>query len=342
MNRSDNILSRIRMFVTDADGTLMGRRPEYEQYRIFRDRINSLRRDHGALWVVCTGRSLHGYRDIFRPMNMFGISPDYVIARHAYIYEVRSWGFLPHWIWNLRLFWLHWKDDLALRRALPKLKRAVLSHNPFAKVVYSNSHRLFFHFEDEGAARVAAEILRTELHAYKYLQLFESPDGLDVRVIPFTKGLAVTELAAHLGVSTAEILVVGDGHNDISMMEMTPPGFTACPSNAATEVMEAVSRTHGHIASQPHLGGVIEVLSAYESGRINDQLPADWVSHDGSLSPPRGGRRVGKGLSTTFLLLAIIYTTLVVVGNFCSFPGRRLIMKPYVKSVEMISQMMGR
>jgi HAD superfamily hydrolase (TIGR01484 family) len=340
MNRSDNILSRIRMFVTDADGTLMGRRPEYEQYRVFRDRINSLRRDHGAVWVVCTGRSLHGYKAIFRPMNMFGITPDYVIARHAYIYEVRSWGFLPHWIWNFRILWLHWKDSLALRRALPKLSRAVLAHNPFAKVVYSNSHRLFFHFEDEGAARVAAEIVRAEVRAYKYLQLFESPDGLDVRVIPFTKGLAVTELARHLGVSTTQILVVGDGHNDISMMEMTPPCFTACPSNAAAEVMEAVSRTHGHIASEPHLGGVIEVLSAYESGRIKDQLPADWVSHDGALSPPHSRKGMRKGLGTAFLLLAVLYTTLLVVGTFCNFPGKRRLMAPYVKVVEMIVQLM--
>jgi HAD superfamily hydrolase (TIGR01484 family) len=340
MNRSDNILSRIRMFVTDADGTLMGRRPEYEQFRIFRDRINSLRRDHGAVWVVCTGRSLHGYKDIFRPMNMFGIAPDYVIARHAYIYETRTWGFLPHWIWNLRVLWLHWKDDLALRRALPKLKRAVLSHNPFAKVVYSSRQRLFFHFEDEGAAQVAAEILRVKVRAYKYLQLFESPGGLDVRVIPFTKGLAVTELAAHLGVSTAEILVVGDGHNDISMMKMTPPCFTACPSNAAVEVMEAVSRTHGHIASEPNLGGVIEVLSAYETGQIKDQLPQDWVGHDGALSPPRPRRGREKGIGTLLLLLAIVYTTLLVVGNFCNFPGRGMIMKPYIKSVEMIGKMM--
>jgi HAD superfamily hydrolase (TIGR01484 family) len=341
MSPSDNILGRIRMFVTDADGTLMGRRPEYEQYRVFRDRINSLRRDHGAVWVVCTGRTLRGYKGIFRPMNMFGISPDYVIARHAYIYETKTWGFLPHWIWNLRVLWLHWKDDLALRRALPKLRRAVLAHNPFAKVVYSNRQRLFFHFEDEGAARFASEILRAEARAYKYLQVFESPGGLDVRVIPFTKGLAVTELAAHLGVSTSEILVVGDGHNDISMMEMTPPCFTACPSNAAAEVMEAVSRTHGHIASEPNLGGVIEVLSAYETGQINDQLPADWVSLEGSSSPPRAGRGVGKGLSTAFLLLAVFYTTLLVMGNFCDFPGKRMIMMPYVKSVEMISKMMA-
>jgi HAD superfamily hydrolase (TIGR01484 family) len=340
MNRSDNILQRVRMFVTDADGTLMGRRPEYEQFRIFRDRINSLRRDHGAVWVVCTGRSLRGYKAIFRSMNMFGIVPDYVIARHAYIYETRTWGFLPHWFWNFRILWLHWKDDLALRRALPKLKRAVLAHNPFAKVVYSNSHRLFFHFEDEGAARVAAEILRTEVRAYKYLQLFESSDGLDVRVIPFTKGLAVTELARHLGVSTAEILVVGDGHNDISMMEMTPPGFTACPSNAAAEVMEAVSRTHGHIASEPNLRGVLEVLSAYETGQIKDQLPADWVSHDGALSAPHSPKGRGKGLSTIFMLLAVTYTTLLVVGSFCNFPGKRLLMMPYVKAVEMIGKML--
>ena len=336
MAPAENILKQVRMFVTDADGTLMGRRPEFDQYRAFRAKVNDLRNIHGAVWVVCTGRSLRGYKRIFRPMNMFGIKPDFVIVCHAYIYECKSWGFMPHWIWNLRVLWLQWKDTLALRRAMPRLKQAVLQSNPFAKVSRSGRERLSFHFEDEGAARYAADILRAEARPYRYFQIFQAPGELDVRVIPFTKGLAVRELARHLHIVNRQILVVGDGHNDISMMEMTPPCYTACPANAASEVVEAVHRTHGHIASERSLGGVMEVLEAYESGQINDALPDGWVGAERSASRPKVSRGI-SGLGTVVVLLLVVYTTILVLCSFCNIPGRKVMMKPYMKLVEAIS-----
>lgn len=330
------MLRRVRLFVADADGTLMGRRPEFELYRAFREQINHLRNDYGIVWVVCTGRSLRGYKGLFQSMKMFGINPDYVITRHAYIYECRPWGFLPHWIWNLRVLWLQGNDELAMRRALPKLKKAVLSNNPFAKVVFHGSQRLCFRFADEAAARFGLEILQAAAAPYKYLQVFPSPTEVDVRVIPFTKGLAVREMAQHLGVKTSEILVVGDGHNDISMMEMSPPCCTGCPANAVPEVVETVHRTRGHIASESDLAGVMEVLSAYETGRINDQLPKDWVGREGPLSLPRKRHGIRGGLGVTLLLLAVLYTTVLVLATFCRFPGRAVVMKPYVTVVEKI------
>jgi HAD superfamily hydrolase (TIGR01484 family) len=337
MESADNILRRIRMFVTDADGTLMGRRPEFDQYRSFRAKINDLRNAYGAVWVVCTGRSLGGYKRIFGPMNVFGIKPDYVIACHAYIYECKSWGFLPHWLWNLRILWFQWKDDVALRRAMPRMRRAVLSRNPFAKIAFSTRDRLGFRFEDEGAANFGAEILRAEARFSKYLQVFQTPGEVEVRVIPFTKGLAVQELAHHLGVANAQILVVGDGHNDISMIDMKPPCHTACPANAAAEVIEAVHRTHGHIASEPSLAGVMEVLAAYESGKINDHLPDGWNGSDRPSSKPRTSRGI-SGLGTVVVLFLVLYTTLLVIGSFCDLPGRHSLMKPYEKLIDLISR----
>lgn len=335
MSAPENILRKVRMLVTDADGTLMGGRPEFDQFRTFRTKISELRNTYGATWVVCTGRSLRGYQKIFQAMNRFGIVPDYVIARHAYIYECGRHGFLPHWIWNLSVLWLQWKDDFALRRAMPELKKAVLASNPFVRVTCSTRQRLCFRFDDEAAARYGAEIIRAKARPFKYLQVFETPDEIEVRVIPFTKGLAVSELARHLELSTSQILVVGDGHNDISMLEMQPPCFTACPANAVSEVVEAVHRTGGHIASERSLAGVIEALSAYEAGVLNDQLPDGWIGNDRTPTShrPHGSR---GGLGTVILLLVVLYTTLLAIAHFFNYPGAQLVMKPYLKVVELM------
>jgi len=324
------------MLVTDADGTLMGHRPEFEQYRAFRDRIRQLRTTYGLLWVVCTGRSLAGYKYIFRPMRQFGISPDFVIVNHAYIFECKKWGYLPHWIWNLRIRWLEWNDEFAVRRALPKIRKAVLAQNPFARVLVSNGHRLCFRFDDESAAEFGAEVLRREVRPFKHLQMFQSPGEISVRVIPFTKGVAVMELARHLGVVNSQILVVGDGHNDISMMELKPSCYTACPANAAPEVVATVHRTHGHIASERNLNGVMEVLAAYEQGQLNNKLPEDWTESDTPVMPRTHSHGIRGVMGTSILLSLVLYTTLLVVASFIKFPGRELILKPYYFAIECI------
>ncbi len=326
------------MFVTDADGTLMGHRPEFEQYRAFRARIEGLRSDYGILWVVCTGRSLRGYKSIFRSMRIFGISPDYVIVNHAYIFECKTWGYLPHWLWNLRILWLQWKDEMAVRRALPKIRDAVLARNPFVRVKVSNRQRLSFRFDDEAATAFGAEVVRKEARPHKYLQVFQWAGEVCVRVVPFTKGLAVTELARHLGIRNTEILVVGDGHNDISMMELDPPCFTACPANAASEVVATVHRTHGHIASERSLSGVMEVLTAYEQGQINDQLPADWVEFDMPATTRPHSHKMCAAMGTIMMVSIVAYTVLLVVASFLRCPGREVILKPYYFALECIEK----
>lgn len=330
------------MFVTDADGTLLGQKPEFEQYRAFRLKIDELRTISGAKWVVCTGRSLRSFGRVFHPMRVFGIEPDYVIARHAYIYERSRHGYWPHWLWNLRVLWLQWRDELRVRRALPMLRRAVLSRNPFAHVVYSSSQRVCFRFDDEGAANFGAEIIRAEAKPYKYLQIFQFPGEVDVRTVPFTKGLAVAELARHLGISPAHILVVGDGHNDISMMEINADCRTACPGNAAPEVIEAVHRTGGHIATERSLAGVMEIIGAYETGKIHSELPPDFHEFREGENPvrlPNHGSRATSRTTTVVLVLAVLYTTLLVLANFGVVPGLQVIGKPYHALVRQIEQL---
>jgi len=339
MSTSENIFQRIRMFVTDADGTLLGHRPEFEQYRAFRLRLEDLQKRQNAYWVVCTGRSLRGFTRVFLPMRAFGIVPDFVIARHAYIYEKTPIGYKPHWMWNMQVLKLQWQDEWRVRRAIPRICRAVLSRNPFARVTSRSGGGVRFRFDDDGSANFGAEILRQEALPYKNLQVFHHLREVDVRRVPFTKGLAVTELARHLGVTPDRILVVGDGHNDISMMEMHPDIHTACPSNAVPEVIETVHRTHGHIASSRSLGGIMEAIAAYESGEVNDKLPATWLPSNELITPPRrspDGKR--GGVFGFVLFLAVLYTTMVALASFDVMPFGRHILAPYQALLDLVTK----
>jgi hypothetical protein len=267
-------------------------------------------------------------------MRIFGIEPDFVISRHAFIYQRSRYGYYwPHWLWNVRVLWLQWRDELEVRRALPTVRRAVLSRNPFAHVIFRNRQRICFRFDDDGATNFGAEIIREEVKPYKYLQVFQFPGEVDVRTVPFTKGLAVTELARHLGIGPSRILAIGDGHNDISMMEMNASCRTACPGNAAPEVMEVVHRTGGHIASERSLSGVMEILAAYETGQIHCELPAGLreLREEGNpVTLPHRTSRASNQTTGFILFMGVVYTTMTVLASFGLLgPLGPVILKPY-------------
>ena len=324
---STNMLQDIRILVTDVDGTLLGSKPEFALYRAFRLKIDEMRMLNRVQWVICTGRGLRSFSSVFLPMRSFGIVPDYVITRHAYIFEKRRVGYAPHSLWNAQVLAVQWQNRVRVARAMPLLRRAVLSRlpPPFTQIAYDSGNRLLFRFEEPGAATFAAEILTREAAPYRYLQVFHHMNEVDVRVVPFTKGLAVAALARHLRIPDRQVLVVGDGHNDISMMEINLNCRTACPANASPEVVETVHRTGGHIAKARHLSGVLEILSAYETGSIRSEFPEDWTppasisnpirSPGGHSGPPR------KGMSSLLLFLAALYTTLLVLASFQMVPS---------------------
>jgi hypothetical protein len=140
MNEKRNILKELGMFVADVDGTLLGHRAGFDQCQAFRKHIDFLRSRYGVKWVICTGRSLGSFKKVFRPMMMLGVMPDYVISRHAYIFERKNHGYLPHVIWNVRVRWLQWVNEWKVRRAIPRMAAAMLKKNPFARVSYRKRH----------------------------------------------------------------------------------------------------------------------------------------------------------------------------------------------------------
>ncbi len=330
------------MFVTDVDGTLVGHRVGFDQYEAFRRYVGILRDKYGARWVICTGRSLRSFRHVFRPMMMLGIVPDYVISRHAYIYERKSRGWIPHGVWNLRVRWLQWRHEWKVRRAIPRMRRRMLGKNPFARVVLENHGRITFQFEDEGATRFGMEIVQSVAQSSRYLQVFQYPCEIDVRAIPFTKGLAVSELAHRIGVAPERVLVVGDGHNDISMMQPDVARWTSCPVNAASEVLEAVNRAGGHIAASHSLAGVLETLKAYEDGVLNSALPssyaagADRSGGSGVKAPGTGGR---FGFRSLILVLMVVLVVVLVLAKFHLLPFAQGLVAGYERMVDRLVQL---
>jgi hypothetical protein len=110
-------MADIRLIVCDLDGTLLGSANEFYLFPVFRQKQEELKKT-GVQCAICTGRSLSSFKRMFAPMSTMGIEANYVIANHAFIYELRSFGYFPHLLWNIKTVLMLWASRLNTRHAL--------------------------------------------------------------------------------------------------------------------------------------------------------------------------------------------------------------------------------
>jgi hypothetical protein len=283
-------------------------------------------------------------------LKALGLMPDYVITDHAYIYrQTRRGGYRPHLLWNFMIRYHIWASQLYVKDAIDRWYRMVKGMVKGVSTVHRRRNRLCLRFESEDDAAVVADILREKVKEFKYLRVFRFIQEVDVRMVPFTKGLALDELAGRLEIGKSSILAIGNGHNDISMLTGEVAKFVGCPVNAETEVMAEVHASGGHISRKTILGGVIDVIEAVSEGRIDSSLPEWWKANDKVNNPRTAGRTVTpqnvkpapskhKGF-ITLIIVMIIYSVLLVFANFGVLPFSNIIRKPFEIFINIIVKM---
>lgn len=81
-------------------------------------------------------------------------------------------------------------------------------------------------------------------------------------VVPasFSKGRILLEAARRKGISPDRILAVGDGLNDVSMLDGSVTPWVGCPANACEEVRSAVTRIGGFTSALTDAEGTCDII----------------------------------------------------------------------------------
>jgi hydroxymethylpyrimidine pyrophosphatase-like HAD family hydrolase len=275
----------LRLIATDLDGTIVGNSDHPALLREFGRLITHLRAKHKAVWVVCTGRSLRSFTRVIEPLQHIQVMPDFVIVRHAYIYERTRLGYRPHRIWNFLIRFHLFMGGLHIRSAIREWHTLVAGMTYRVTTIHQKSNRLCMRFDNDEDTENAYALLEARAREFRYLRVFRYLREIDVRMVPFTKGLALHDLAEHLKIPEDEILAIGNGHNDISMLDGRCATHTGCPGSAEKAVMEVVHKAGGHIAREHLLAGTIDVLMAYTAGDIDSSLPEWWSPTSETVNP---------------------------------------------------------
>jgi HAD superfamily hydrolase (TIGR01484 family) len=344
-------VTEVKLIATDLDGTLISLEDEQEQYDAYRDLVDDFRRVHNSVWAICTGRDLKNFRRVFLLMEHYRIMPDFVILKHAYIYSVVRGRYVPHFLWNFQIRRVIRLHERAITRTLRSWHAMMTDRYDRVKTIAFDRHRLCLRFRDAVDSAAAAKVLREEAKGNTLLNVFEYHGEIDVRVVPSTKGKALTKLAGHLGISSANILTIGDGHNDLALMEPGVARLTGCPSNAREEVVERVHGLEGHVAREPGLSGVIEILNAYKTDTVCSDLPEGWMhttESENPVGPPPDRPRMRQSrhaqyrrtqqVKALWLLGAGGYMTALVFAHFRLIPFSRLILMPYTLLMKVMAR----
>ena len=333
-------MADIRLLATDLDGTLIGAAQEFHLYTDFRAKMHDLRVNGDCVWAVCTSRDLGSFHHVFSSMRMMGLEPDFIIAKHAYIFGGSRRGTWRHLFWNLRIAYIQWANQLNVRKAIDQWHKSILRTFPGVKTIRKKKDRLWLRFSSEDFVTVAAKMLAKESKRFKHLRVFRYRMEVDLRAVPFTKGLALTELARHMEVDRQNILAIGNGHNDASMLDGSVATMVGCPKNSEAEVVETVHKAGGHISNEQCLSGVMDIVDAFTSGNVRSDLPDWWqdpATFDNGDKPIRPRHSSSKPLLPKIALFCVVaYVALLVFAKFNVIPFSGVIRKPYDMGLRVV------
>ena len=79
----------------------------------------------------------------------------------------------------------------------------------------------------------------------------------------FSKAKVLKKCAKLLGIELNHVIAIGDGMNDITMLNGSVTNFVGCPANASPEVIRAVRNAGGIVSGAQEAAGTLEIIQKF-------------------------------------------------------------------------------
>jgi len=218
-------------------------------------------REQGWIWGVNTGRSLdHLLEGLTETSPTF--LPDFVAVkeREVFRYDSTSAEWIDFYDFNKNSDLAH---DTLFQRIRP------LS-NLVEKMVTEHTNAEWVSIPGDPAGVIATSVSEMDSILSYVDELLE--EWQDVHYMHNTvymrfahkdyhKGECLRYVAAHYGVNADRCFAMGDGHNDVEMLDSKYALHFACPSNSPRDVQELVTQRGGYVSKYKAAEGVIDALN---------------------------------------------------------------------------------
>jgi hydroxymethylpyrimidine pyrophosphatase-like HAD family hydrolase len=332
--------AEIRLLATDLDGTVAEHSSREPLYDEFASQIRALKEEHDARWAIFSGRSRRRVLRLLAPLRDLGINPDFLVLRYAYVYRFTPLGYIPCLFWNMAILWQLIREPLAARRMINEWYESAVFRFPRMYTLIRSQYRLRLRFDVEQDAMDAAESLRELIAPFRHMRVFRAGVEVEAMPVPYIKGLVLNEMQRRLGIDPCHVLAIGNGRNDLSMVDPSVSGRCGCPANSDSRIVQAVHEAGGHLARHRSLAGVVEIIQAHRSGVICSDLPPEWKVPRKEMSIPErlwSHEQRRRKVYRIAALVVVLYMILVAFASFDLIPFSGWIMKPYELLISLLA-----
>ena len=265
----------IKLIAIDLDGTLLDSRKQLSDAN--RQAIQQAVAQ-GVHVVLCTGRNLPGARPYFEQLALPQTAHHMIVNNGASLHETKSWQLLDG-------LTFHWND----------LEQFALFNEAFDTqlTVFDSEHYYCVHPQPSQWVLDDAQLVfcpvtsialhdlqhQTDLfnvmflgapHQVNHLQqhipeewwaqyslVRSQPTIFEIMPKGADKGQALTRLCQHLGIAPSQVMTLGDGNNDIEMLQFA--GLGVAMGNASDSV-----KAHADVVTESNdLAGVAQAIHRY-------------------------------------------------------------------------------
>jgi len=251
------------LIALDLDGTSVRYEPRLEMEPELMQYIASVR-SQGIAWVMNSDRYTDTMVDIAKALS-FDQMPAALLSCQRFIHILNGdQTYLPLHAWNKEQMLLHkelW-DKLSPHFSAWQ-KKIKQQFTPLDCVV---NDLVFACMAPPDQTPALRELIKSFIIPWPEAQVSGNHDWSFILHASFSKGKVLQKCAELLGVPRRNIIAIGDGVNDISMLDGSVSGLVGCPANASKEVVAAVKTAGGIVADAESAAGTLQILKYYLRG----------------------------------------------------------------------------
>ena len=249
-----------RLIALDFDGTAAVYEPHLAMHPGLVDLLAQLR-GVGYGWVLNSDRCSETLVEIAGMLPQES-RPEAVLSAQRFIHlRTGSGAYEPLQPWNDSRMALHrglWKS---IEPFFAQWQRDIEADFTIRDRVVNDMVFAYMVPEDENPA--LRERMRSCIRAWPAAQLSGNHEWSFILHADFSKAALLEQYCGVSGIAREKIIAVGDGFNDITMLDASLTPHAGCPADACPEVRAAVRAGGGYIAGGSGPEGTMEVIRFY-------------------------------------------------------------------------------
>ena len=251
-----------RLIALDFDGTAAVYEPRMALHPGLMELLAQLRCS-GYGWVLNSDRCAETLLEI-AGLLPDKVRPEAVLSAQRFIHRrACSGAYEPLQPWNDSRMVLHRELWRSIEPFFGQWQREIEADFTIRDMVVNDLVFAYMVPDDENPA--LRERMRSYIRPWDAAQLSGNHEWSFILHADFSKAALLEHYCAVRGIAREKIIAVGDGYNDITMLDAGLTPHAGCPADACPEVRAAVRAGGGYIAGTSGPEGTMEVIRYYHS-----------------------------------------------------------------------------